>query len=242
LSSTASAILDSLRAVEQERAARRADAALAETSQAVKALQHARFSTAYGDVLALPRWSAAARFFLDDLYGPGDFTRRDAEFARVVPNLVRLFPDNIVQTVRALAELHALSEHMDTAMGRAHVQGGAALQVDGASYGRAWRQVGEAATRQRQIDLMLEVGRALDRYTRNPLLRHSLRLMRGPAQLAGLGELQSFLENGFDTFGAMRGASPFLELIALRETALAERLFAGGGLDEVVRDLPGRLA
>lgn len=228
--------------MEQERAARRADAALAETSQAVKALQHARFSTAYGDVLALPRWSAAARFFLDDLYGPGDFTRRDAEFARVVPNLVRLFPDNIVQTVRALAELHALSEHMDTAMGRAHVQGGAALQVDGASYGRAWRQVGEAATRQRQIDLMLEVGRALDRYTRNPLLRHSLRLMRGPAQLAGLGELQSFLENGFDTFGAMRGASPFLELIALRETALAERLFAGGGLDEVVRDLPGRLA
>ena len=31
------------------------------------------------------RYAGAARFFLDELYGPGDFSQRDAQFARVVP-------------------------------------------------------------------------------------------------------------------------------------------------------------
>ena len=58
----------------------------------------------------------AARFFLDDLYGPRDFSERDAQFARIVPALVRLFPHEIVGTVQALAALHALSERLDSAM------------------------------------------------------------------------------------------------------------------------------
>ena len=58
---------------------------------------------------------------------------------------------------------------------------------------------------------MLAVGVALDSYTRNPLLRHTLRLMRTPAQAAGLSALQTFLERGFDTFRAMKGADTFLQ-------------------------------
>ena len=61
--------------------------------------------------------------------------------------------------------------------------------------------------RVRQIDLIVEVGKALDRYTRNPWLRHTLRVMRAPAKAAGLSAMQQFLELGFDTFGAIGGAN-----------------------------------
>jgi len=60
------------------------------------------------------------------------------------------------------------------------------------------------------------------------LLRNALRLMRGPAQAAGLAELQRTLESGFDTFKAMKGAEEFIAFIAKRERALAEALFAAG--------------
>ena len=40
-----------------------------------------------------------------------------------------------------------------------------------------------------------------------------------------MGALQTFLENGFDAFGAMRGAREFLATIQSRETALAARLW-----------------
>jgi hypothetical protein len=210
--------------VNGERERRAGDAALAAAVAAVKRYQHARFAQTYADMLAHPRYARAAGFFLEDLYGPNDFSQRDAQFARVVPALVGLFPSELVGTVLELGQLHALSEQLDTAIAQA--LGSAA--VDGRSYGAGWRAVGQPEARSRQIDLMLAVGGALDRYTRSRLLRNTLRLMRGPAQAAGLGALQGFLENGFDTFRAMNGAQGFLSLIEQRERALAAELFAGG--------------
>lgn len=215
------AILAHLEVVQAERAARSADASLAARVEAIKRYQQQRFEKTYADLLAHPRYAGASRFFLDELYGPTDFTQRDAQFARVVPGLVRLFPADVVDTVQTLADLHALSERFDTRM---------ALQlqspaVDAPAYVQAWQACNEAASRQRQIDLLLRVGRDLDRLTRVSLLRHSLRLMRTPARAAGLLALQSFLECGFDTFRAMGGAEEFLALIEQRERALAATLF-----------------
>ena len=227
MSPAADRILEGLRAVAAQRQARAADAALAAVVGAVKQYQHARFGITYADLMAQRRYAGAAEFFLTDLYGPADFTDRDAQFVRIVPALVRLFPDHIVETVSELAELHALSERLDTSMARAHIMAGEAASLDGAAYGGAWRTVGEPASRERQVALMVSVGQALDRYTRSRLLRQSLRLMRGPASAAGLSALQGFLERGFDTFRDMDGAETFLATIAARERALAAALFAG---------------
>jgi hypothetical protein len=219
------AILDLLRQVDEQRAQRAADPALALRVRAIKHYQHERFQHTYADLLALPRFAKATRFFLEELYGPADFTRRDTQFKRVVPGLVRLFPHEVVLTVQTLGELHALSETLDTAMGRA----APGSTVDLAAYAAAWQAVGRPAEREQQIALMRRVGDALDGYTRNPLLRHSLRLMRGPARLAGLPELQAFLEAGFDTFRQMRGAKEFLDTVVTREREIAALLFRGDG-------------
>lgn len=217
-----SQILECLARVERERAARDADPALGRRVLGLKQYQQRRFSMTYPDLLASPRYGLAARFFLDELYGPHDFTGRDRQFARIVPSMVRLFPGEVVATVERLARLHALSEGLDTAMARAFVGEPWAPPA----YVAAWRQVGQPEERRRQIAWTLEIGRALDRLTAKPLLRRSLSLMRGPAQLAGLGELQRFLEAGFDAFKGMRGASEFLHLIAAREERLMALLFA----------------
>ncbi len=228
LSNSADEILRCLESVATERALRDAEHSLAERVAEVKRFQHQRFSVTYADLLVSPRYAPAAQFFLDDLYGPGDFTQRDKQFERVVPALVRLFPIDIVITVSRLAQLHALSESFDTAMGRLVTN----RFLDWASYARAWRTVGRVADRERQIALTLEVGSALDRFTKNPLLRGSLRMMRGPAQAAGLGSLQDFLESGFDAFRGMRGAEHFLSTVASRERELAAKLFDGGAVLE----------
>lgn len=216
------AILENLQKVAAERRRREANPGLEASTRAVKEYQHRRFAATYADLLQQPRYAESSRFFLDELYGPQDFTDRDAQFARVVPGLVRIFPHELVGTVRALSELHALSETMDTAMA-ARVP---TPQVDARIYVAAWQAVGQPTVRARQIELMLAVGSALDRYTRNPILRHSLRLMRTPARAAGLSALQSFLESGFDTFRAMKGADAFLATIASRERDLAAHLFS----------------
>jgi hypothetical protein len=216
------AILENLDQVEALRKRRAADAAQRERVEAVKRFQHARFERTYRDLLSGGSRAAAARFFLEELYGPHDFSARDAQFARIVPGLVRVFPPEIVTTVRTLSELHALSERLDDALAT-HLSGPAITLAD---YRAAWRATAEPAAREHQVDLMLQVGSALHRYTRNPMLRGSLRLMRTPARLAGLAVLQQFLEGGFDTFKDLPDPPGFLQLIAGRERELISWLYS----------------
>ncbi|MDP3872059.1 MAG: hypothetical protein Q8Q80_05310 [Methyloversatilis sp.] len=214
-------IQDQLRAVETERATRAHEEGLDAKVRTIKEFQQRRFRHTYSDLLNSQRHGAACHFFLEELYGPRDFSQRDEQFAKVVPSLVRLFPKEIVDTVASLAELHALSERLDTEMGRHLVL----PTVDAASYSKTWQATGQIAQRARQIDLTLHVARSLDLLTRRPLLRNVLRLMRPPARAAGLGELQQFLERGFDTFREMKGAQDFVATVERRERELSTALF-----------------
>ena len=219
-------ILEQLGQVDRLRAERAGDPPLAERIACLKAYQSERFSRSYADLLQEPRYRGAARFFLDELYGPQEFGARDAQFARVVPALVRMFPHDVVATVGTLARLHALSESLDSDMARQLTS----ATVERAGYIAAWQATGRPDGRRQQIDLTLQIGVALDRFTRKPGLRTMLRMMRRPAQTAGLGELQRFLEAGFETFGAMRGAADFLGVIDKRESALVAALFGADAI------------
>lgn len=221
MSASLQSIARGLELVRALRAARERDADLADRVQRIKAYQHQRFERDYAELLASPRYGVAARFFLDDLYGPTDFSARDAQFGRIVPTLSRVLPNEVVHTVEQLIELHSLSEELDQQMALAV----GPEPVDDRVYRRIWRQVARRADRERQVQLTLGVGRALDAHTRNPLIALTVRLMRGPAQLAGLGQLQSFLEAGFSAFVAMQGAKEFLDTIARNELALIAKLF-----------------
>lgn len=218
---TAIAILAELATVDQHRVLRQADAALTERVLALKHYQARRFEHTYADLLGSERYRAAVRFFLEELYGPQEFASRDAQFARIVPSLVRLFPGAIVDTVHQLAKLHALSEAMDTQMAQALPRSG----LQARDYLAAWQRCGQPEVRQRQIALVMDIGQRLDTLTRKPFLRATLRAMRGPANAAGLGDLQRFLESGFDGFAQLRGADEFLATLRERETRLADALF-----------------
>ena len=244
MSALADGIAAHLSVVDAERQRRAALPGLPARVTELKAFQQRRFALTYADLLASTRYGAAARYFLAELYGPGDFTTRDAQFARVAPAIARLFPDEVAETVAILAELHALSETLDTET--------ALLLPDGPvaplDYVRAWQGVGRAPERERQIELTLRIAAQLDRVTRKPMLRNALRLMRGPARAAGLAEVQRSLEAGFDVFRAMKGAQDFIALIDARERALAASLFAAGrsagdpSMQRVLAELPAPMA
>jgi hypothetical protein len=98
-------------------------------------------------------------------------------------------------------------------------------------YLRAWRTVGAADHRKWQLDSVLAIGEALGTLTRKRGLRLLLKMMRRPAALAGLGNLQVFLEAGFDHFGDLAKSSDavntFLSVIRERETRWIEQLNTG---------------
>jgi hypothetical protein len=204
-----------------------ADPALAQAVTHIKRIQARRFAGSYADLLHSDQYRPAALFFLDELYSEKDFTLRDTQFARIAGALERMFPHQVVQTAVSMAQLHGLTEALDLAMARQWTLLGGADEAS--NYIKAWRAVGRRTDRQLQLAAVMEVGRELDRLTRTPGLRLTLKMMRGPANLAGLGALQRFLETGFDTFAAMgrhgRGTEFFLNSVMERELSMLNRLF-----------------
>ena len=201
--------------------------ALAAANAAIKRFQAQRFQATYPDLLQSPRHRAAARFFLHELYSDKDYTERDQQFARIANTIAKLFPQSVVNTAAALAEVHALTERLDNAMAHAYIalQSESHSQSDASRYIACWRQVADPASRHQQLEVVLALGQSLDSLTRKPGLRMLLKMMRRPAAAAGLGSLQTFLESGFDAFQTIHGADEFLNLISLRETDWIQRLF-----------------
>ena len=222
MSQWATEVVSRLAHVLRLRREREADPGLRARVEAIKQYQHARFARDYAALLASPRYGAAATFFLDDLYGPEDFTARDAEFERVVPLMARLLPEEVKRTVADLIELHSLTEGLDQRMAQALNS----ADIDKPSYRGAWLRVGRRPDRERQLALLLGCGRALERHTRSKLLVGTLRIMRGPAHAAGLGRLQAFLESGMSAFAGMAGAHDFLRIIDENESRTINELFA----------------
>lgn len=191
--------------------------------QELKRFQSQRLAASYADISAQPRYRSATGFFLGDLYGPKDFSRRDAEMLRILPSMIRLLPASAVQTATLAIELEALSEDLDHRVAAALPEG----PIDEGGYAQAYRAGSTRADRERQIDLIVAVGERLDALVKKPFVYRTLQLMRRPARLAGLQDLQDFLERGFTAFGDMGGAEDFLALVRSRETAILNRLFSG---------------
>lgn len=220
-------IRDSVELVTRLRAEATAQPALEQTLRTIKRLQSRRFAGLYADLLRGGTFADAARFFLEELYGERDFARRDEQFARIATAIERLFPAPVARTAADLAALHALTEDLDMALARAWAP---TRGSDLARYASAWQAVGRAGDRHTQLRSVVALGHELAGLTRTPGLRTMLRMMRGPATAAGLGDLQRFLETGFDTFGGMarqRGAvEAFLSTVQERESVLMDTLFA----------------
>jgi hypothetical protein len=216
-------IRESMQAVSLLRTGRANQPALEQACLEIKRFQAQRFRTTYAGLLHNPRYRGATSFFLQELYGEQDYSQRDLQFARIASTIARLFPQAVVETAAALAEVHALTEQLDDSMAR-HWLVTSAPTVQ-ARYILCWRMVGERSARFRQLQVVLHLGRELDRLTRMRGLRSLLRMMRSPAAAAGLSSLQGFLESGFDAFAHMKGASEFLDVIEKHESVWIKAFF-----------------
>ena len=81
------------------RLAAAADPVRGQRRDRLRAWQAARLAKTHADLLASPQFSIAATFFLSDLYGPKDFSERDAEMEKVLPIMTTMLPVSGLRTL-----------------------------------------------------------------------------------------------------------------------------------------------
>jgi len=190
----------------------------------LRAWQAARLVRTYADLRRDPLAGEAVGFFLTDLYGPQDFTQRDQNVARAWRLLKRALPSRMLEVLYRAMELDVLSAELDLEMARRLSPGPLSAKI----YADAYRAVGRPEARRRQIGLIVEIGAALARAVRTPLVQLALRAAHGPAHVAGFDTLQDFLERGFAAFDKLPHAGQLLTIIEEREMRLMRILLEGG--------------
>lgn len=185
--------------------------------------QAARLARTYCDFARDARYVKAVEFFLTDLYGPHDFGRRDRGLTAALSRFKRALPRSLLELLERAIELDVLTSELDRAVAERLAPG----TITSATYLVAYRAAGQPGARQRQIDLIIEIGAALDDSLHKPAVGLALRLAHVPAHALGFGALQDFLERGFAAFKTMHGAERLLDAIRDRETQLSEAIFRG---------------
>jgi hypothetical protein len=209
-----------LAAVKEERLAGKRDPALHQARKRLKQFQKARLGSTHADLLAAGDTHDAAEFFLEELYGDHDLGQRDADLERIIPTLQKVLSYEALRAITDAIVLDALSERLDSAMARELGE-----EFTEARYLAAFRNTARA-DRERQVELVDNLGEMLVELVRMPLVGMTLTLMGGPAALAGLGDLHAFLQRGFDSFGQMEQPARFVATIVERERIVIENIYS----------------
>ena len=192
-------------------------------------LQHwqcQRLLVTHDDLAKQKRYQKAMAFFVDELYGPKDFSQRDADLVRVIPKLAKVLPDKAMNAMDDALSLNALSFELDMAMAQylqSHFPG---EPISRGNYALAYRNVGRIEDREHQIDIIAHLGDQLADVIKIRGIGMLISLSRRPAKLAGLLALHEFLERGFNAFKALGDVQSFIQPVLAREKAIMQSLLS----------------
>lgn len=186
--------------------------------------QRARLDATYADLRESERFRPACKFFLDELYGGRDVHERDRQLKRVVPVMRRSMPEHLLYATGEAMRLQAISLEFDFALAEYLID---VVEIAQPDYARAYRAHGDWDGRREQLRLIRELGELLDSTVSRPFVHKLVRIMQRPAEMAGVGRLQGFIQHGLDAFARMNGAGEFLDTIGEREAGALEAIKAG---------------
>ena len=193
--------------------------------ETLQQFQRERLAATYADLAAQPRYAAACRFFLDEIYGGRDAQERDRQVEEALPIMEKTLPGRMQEALADAFRLQALSLAGDIAlaegMAERHQE-----ELTPPVYAALYPRVPRPA-REEQIALIYRLAMELDRVVHLPLVLGLVVAMRGPARAAGFQNLQQFIERGLRAFRRMQGADTFASTIHDRERRIMERLYAG---------------
>ncbi|MCM0613360.1 hypothetical protein KFJ24_12830 [Marinobacter sediminum] len=201
---------------------------LRENTFEVSDWQARRLKATHQDLHQHPGYHTGLEFLLTDLYAPAGMTRRDDNIDRIFPKMVKWLPDNLLDTFAGLVELNLITQQLDLELTELfHEQGISTTDLPTAHYCDAYRCSQRLAQRERQIDLVADVGGQLDRYVRNRTLGWLLTMSRAPAEMADLSDLHNFLHRGYTAFRNMDNVEHLIERLVTRERQVMANILNG---------------
>ena len=198
---------------------------LTEDFSAFQLWQSNRLLNTHKSLYQQPRFKPAMLFFKDELYGSSHFKRRNQKLMRAIPLMCNTMPESILAIVEQAAELHNLTVSLDTLMIKKIAKVSSVNQLTMATWVKAYRDCRNQSERQRQLNLIESLGKALAKTVQKPRVHVLLNWARVPAMLAGYEDIHRFVCSGFNAFEKLENPNDFLDPIIRIERELSDTWF-----------------
>jgi hypothetical protein len=191
---------------------------------ALQIFQSNRLRRDYSDLAEVPQYEPVGEFFFAELYGPRDFSRRDAE-ARRLQQLLHVLPGVKLRDIEQVLALLELTHALDDELARLMVARGIHVDFDEATYERLYREADNYEARLEQLELIRHCLYNVFRLSRSALLGVALRRSGLIARLAGFEVAHDFLHKGYEALQRVSSIDLFAETIYGRELARLQRIY-----------------
>ncbi|MBN1378606.1 MAG: hypothetical protein JXA04_05170 [Gammaproteobacteria bacterium] len=198
-------------------------------SQVIKRINQKRSDLVmrvFADLACQDRYRKAVRFLADDLLGGNQLSKRGNELMRAKKPMVKMLPDALLGTVARSVEFTAATLELECALAKyLQKEKYVANELTDTSYLAAVRAAIPREWLETQSALVVMIGEEIESVVHRPFIATALKMCRTPAYLMGLGDLQDFLERGFNAFRDMHGSSEFIALFSQREKTIIEQIY-----------------
>jgi hypothetical protein len=195
-------------------------AGLMPSIRAVQAWQCKRLLVSHQEMYQQKRFKPAVEFFINELYGPNDFSQRDQDIARIVPKMSKFLPEKALQSLASALHLNTLSFELDFDLAKQLV----GVDISRDSYAKAYVNCDNLSTRQQQIDYIRTLGNDLADVVKMKGISSLLFISRKPAKMAGVLALHEFLDKGFKSFKNLGNVEDFITPVVNKEHEIMQQL------------------
>jgi hypothetical protein len=195
-------------------------AELMTTIRTVQTWQCKRLLASHQHMYQQKRFKPAVEFFINELYGPTDFSQRDQDIARVVPKMSTFLPQKALQSLASALYLNTLSFELDFDLAKQLLN----TEINRDSYAKAYVSCDNLANRQQQIDYIRTLGNDLADVVKMKGISSLLFISRKPAKMAGVLALHEFLEKGFKSFKNLGKVEDFITPVVNKEHEIMQQL------------------
>jgi hypothetical protein len=196
------------------------NAGLMSTIRAVQAWQCKRLLASHQQMYQQKHFKSGVEFFINELYGPNDFSQRDQDIARIVPKMSKFLPEKALQSLASALHLNTLSFELDFDLAKKLVD----TEINRDTYAKAYTSCDNLVNRQQQIDYIRILGSDLADVVKMRGIASLLFISRKPAKMAGVLALHEFLEKGFTSFKNLGNVEDFIMPIVNKERQIMQQL------------------
>ncbi|MDV2469619.1 hypothetical protein QR674_11565 [Acinetobacter chinensis] len=190
-----------------------------------------RIQKTHQEMFSKPEYQLMAKYFINRLYGGPEFDELSLQIERLLKyahKAEKIIPENAIKTGLKSVGLAVLAMRLDEQVAAQLLKNYPTDQpIDDEMMLQTLIRLDQKDARLEQLNLLDDLGTALDKYMRSFIMHTAFKMCKGTAAKYKFELMYDFIGEGFVAMKPMKSAAKFIQEFTAKERTIVENVHAG---------------